>query len=149
MQNTVDLQMAIDNSNTAGVSGVGPYTTPTANDPASVATGVEFSIPLTAIGNPASTSQVKLFVAVNGGNHAYLANQFAGDGILDSNVGGDEFGNFTGDLHQVNLNDYVGNQYVSIPVPSVPVAAGVPEPSSVALVVLSLAGFGLSRRRQR
>jgi hypothetical protein len=114
-----------------------------------VTTGIEFSLPLTAIGNPASTSQVKLFVAVTGGNHAYLSNQFGGDGILDDNVGGNEFGGFTGDLHQVNLNDYLGNQYVSIPVPSVPVAAGVPEPSSVALVVMSLAGFGLIRRRQR
>jgi hypothetical protein len=148
MQNTVDLQMAIDNSNTAGVTGARPYTTPTAADPAAVATGIEFSLPLTAIGSPGSTSQVKLFIAVNGGNHAYLSNQFGGDGILDSNVGGDEFGNYIGDLHQVNLNDYLGNQYVSVPVPSVPVAASVPEPGTVALMSLAVAGLGLSRRRR-
>src|SRR5690606_23552306 len=50
MENIVDLQLAIDNSNVAGVSGNGPYDVPTTDDPQNVRTGIEFSIPLSEIG---------------------------------------------------------------------------------------------------
>ncbi len=46
--NTIGLQMAFDNSNTAGVTGDGPYGTATTGDPQNVKTGLEFSIPLVA-----------------------------------------------------------------------------------------------------
>ncbi len=150
MKNTVGLQMAIDNSNTVGVTGdAGPlqYTTPTTGNPADVTTGVEFSLPLSSLGNPAATSQIKLTIFVNGGNHAYLSNQFAGDGILDINWGGDEFGAFLGDLHQDNLNDAPGNQFVTISVPSVPAGTAVPEPAAAALLAMGLAAIALRRQR--
>lgn len=139
MLNTVDLRMAIDNSNIAGVTGQGPPTTPTTENPLAVLTGVEFSIPLAQIGNP--TGNIKLVAFVNGLLHDYASNQFAGDGILDFNLGGDGFGNLTGDLAGVNMLDFVGNQFVTIPNPQM---QAVPEPAS-----LFPMGIGLFLLRQR
>jgi hypothetical protein len=151
MLNTIGLEMAIDNSNTAGVSGdAGPaqYSTPTTENPSLVNTGVELSIPLLSLGNPASTSQIKLMVFINGGNHAFLSNQFGGDGLLDVNWGGDEFGAFLGDLHLNDMNDAPGNQYVTISVPSTASGSTVPEPAAAALaVVAALACLGRRRRQ--
>jgi len=146
MENIIDLQMAIDNSNTAGVNGNGPYTTATTEDPAAVATGIEFSLPLSAIGNPAPGNQVKLMIYVAGDNHAYMSNQFGGTGILDINIGGDGFGNYVGDLHFVNMNDFGGDQFVTINVPGA-ASGGVPEPSAAVLAVLAGAALAVRRRR--
>lgn len=147
MQNVIDLQMAIDNGNTAGVSGNGPYTVETTENPAAVTTGVEFSVPLSAIGNPAAASQIKLMIYVAGSNHAYMSNQFAGDGILDINIGGDGFGGYVGDLHFVNMNDFAGNQFVTLTVPASAAGVGVPEPGAVAMVLVAAAGLVARRRR--
>ena len=57
MENIVDLQLAINNSNVAGVSGDGPYETPTTGDPQNVTTGIEFSIPLCEIGYTSGADQ--------------------------------------------------------------------------------------------
>ncbi len=139
MLNTVELRMAIDNSNTAGVSGVGPYTTPTVDNPAAVTTGIEFSIPLDKLGNP--SGEIKLAAFVNGLLHDYASNQFAGVGILDANLGANGFGGFGEGLSGVNMNDFFGNQFVTI---SIPQAQRLPEPAAIAMAVCLVV---LRRRR--
>lgn len=147
MQNTVGLQMAYDDSNVAGVSGDSPYTTATTGDPENVTTGLEFSIPLSEIGNPLS-GDIRIVAFINGGTHDYAANQFAGEGILDANLGGDGFGNYTGDLAGVDLNDFVGDQFVTLTIPaSTPAAGVIPEPGAVALAGIALGLLGFVRRR--
>jgi hypothetical protein len=143
MENIVDLQMAIDNSNSAGVTGDGPYTDATTGNPQDVTTGIEFSIPLSEIGNP--TGDIKLFFFVNGGGHDYASNQFSGTGILEGNLGGNGFGGFIGDLSGVNMNDYAGNQFVTLTQGGA--LAAVPEPASAVLVVAALAAWAAGRRR--
>jgi hypothetical protein len=144
--NTVDLEMAINNSNTVGVTGAGPYTTPTTGNPQDVLTGIEFSIPLTEIGNPGS--DIRLAIFVNGTGHDYASNQFAGEGILDGNLGGNGFGGYTGDLSGVNMNDFAGNQFVTVPNPGAGGLAAAPEPVTAWLAgIAALAACGLVRRR--
>ena len=147
--NLVGLQMAFDNSNKVGVTGASPYTTPTSGNPQDVTTGVEFSIPLTQIGNP--TGPIKLAIFVNGGGHDYASNQFAGDGVLDGNLGGNGFGGFTGDLSGDNMNDFAGNQFVTVPNPGSgagALAGAVPEPTTALLALMAgLVMCGFSRRR--
>ncbi len=102
--NDIDLRMAINNSNTAGVNGgSGPAT----GNPQSVQTGIEFSIPLAVLGNP--TSEIKLTAFIGNGGHSHVSNQFSGVGVLQGNLGS------PGTL---NLANIAGNQFVSIPVPS-------------------------------
>ena len=109
MVNIVDLRMAIDNSNIFGVlSGTGQ----TIGDPETVVTGIEFSIPLSAIGSPNGDIQVTTFI--NGNGHHFASNQFGGTGILAGNPGGDGTGGFTGDLAGVDLNNFAGDQFVTI-----------------------------------
>jgi hypothetical protein len=146
MLNTVDLRLAVDNSNIAGVSGDAPYTTPTTGNPGEVTTGFEFSIPLAQIGSP--TGDIKLFAFINGGGHDYASNQFSGDGILDGNLGGNGFGGFTGDLAGVNLADFAGNQFVTVTQgPAVPSTGVVPEPAAGALLAIAALAMGYARRR--
>ena len=108
MSNIIDLLMAIDNSNTAGVSGDGgalsDYLVPTTEDVTSVITGVEFAIPLSALGDP--TGDISIVAFINGsGNHDFLSNQFAGEGILQANLG---------NPGAVDLSAIAGNQFVTI-----------------------------------
>ncbi len=112
--NTIGLQAAIDNSNTAGVLGSGgPFELVDGeDDPENVVTGIEFSIPLAALGNP--TGDISLTAFINGSSFDYLANQFSGDGSLEGNEGGDGNGNGTGDLSGVNLANIAGDQIVKI-----------------------------------
>jgi hypothetical protein len=145
--NTVQLEMAFDNSNTAGVSGAAPYIDPTTEDPTVVMTGLEFSIPLSQIGNP--TGPIKLFTFINGTAHDYASNQFSGTGILDANLGGDGFGNFTGDLAGVNMNDYAGDQFVTVPNPIVAAMGAVPEPAGLALAICAALCAGISARQRK
>ncbi|MEZ4334170.1 MAG: hypothetical protein R3F35_20660 [Myxococcota bacterium] len=126
MENVVGLQMAIDNGNGGGVSDQPPYTTPTTEDLSDVVTGIEFSIPLSEIGDP--QGDIRLMLFVNGSGHDYASNQFSGDGILVGNPG---------DLSGVDLNDFAGDQFVIVPEPLGGVLAG-------GLVLVALA-----RRRVR
>ncbi len=114
-ENTVDLEVAIDNSNTAGVVGSGdaPWETVGGeDDPENVVTGIEFSIPLSELGG--ATGDIRLTAFVNGGGYDFGSNQFGGVGILQGNVGGDGSGGFTGDFSGVNLSNIDGDQFVTI-----------------------------------
>lgn len=152
MQNTIGLQMAFDNSNTAGVDGGastgGDYFTPTPLDASAVRTGIEFSIPLSSLGNPAAMSEIKILAFVNNGDHNYMSNQISGQGALLGNLGGDGSGAFTGNFVGLNLSLLPGNQYVSITVPG-PLSAinSIPEPTSLVLLGMTAAVFAVTRRR--
>jgi hypothetical protein len=108
MGNIIDLQMAIDNSNIAGVAG---GTTVTTGDPENVMTGIEFSIPISELG---ISGDFKISAFINGGGHDYASNQFIGEGILTGNLGGDGVGGFTGDLAGVDLSTIAGDQFVTV-----------------------------------
>jgi hypothetical protein len=126
--NTVGLELGFDNSNTVGVTGTAPYTTPTTGNPQDVTSGVEFSIPLAQVGNP--TGDIKLTIFVGGGGHDDASNQFSGTGIL-----GPKYGSLMPNL----ALEAVGDQFVTVPNPgSGAVLAGVPEPGSLALAFLSV-----------
>jgi hypothetical protein len=141
--NSIDLQMGFNNSNTAGVSGAGPYETPTAGDPQNVTSGLEFSIPLSQLGTTAGGGPIKLSIFINGTGHDYIANQFSGDGILLGNVGPSPFPNL--DL------DYPGNQYVTVPNPGAAGGASlhaVPEPGAIMLLIAGCVVVGGATRRR-
>ncbi len=144
--NSIGLELAFDNSNAAGVDDGDPLV-PTTGNPQDVTTGLEFSIPLSQIGNP--TGDIRLTIFVNGGGHDYASNQWAGEGLLDTNLGGNGFGGHTGDLSGVVMTDYGGDQFVTVPNPgagSGPAAA--PEPGSLLLFVMAaIAVCGWVRRR--
>ena len=142
MDNAIDLRMAFDNSNIEGVNGDGGtapfFSTPTAENPGDVTTGVEFSIPLSAIGNPGPGDSIKLTAFVNGGSHNFLSNQVSGVGVLSENIGPPGFANFS---------FIAGDQFVELVLP-VAASAAVPEPSTLMLVCLSAIAGGLARRRR-
>lgn len=134
--NTIGLEMAFNNSNVAGVEGGGGAVV--TGDPQNVITGLEFSIPLSALGNP--TGDIKLLAYVNGTGHDYSSNQYSGTGILAGN-----FGSLFPDLEF----EADGEQFVTIPngAPALVALTTVPEPSSLVLLSVTAAACGLLRRR--
>lgn len=148
MQNIVDLKMAIDNSNTQGVTGDAPYEVPTTDpsqfqpgNPQDVKTGIEFSIPLTVLDNPTGAG-IKLLAFINGTGHDFMSNQVSGAGVLRGNLGS-VFPNF-------EIEFVPGeNQYVSVPNPTATAnAVGVPEPGALPLLALSAIGLTAAVRRR-
>jgi len=121
--------VAIDNSNTAGVTGS------SAAGAASVTTGIEIAISWASLGlAPGSMFSVMAFI--NGSNHDYASNQFlaplpAGTG----NLGSDGTGAGQGNLGRVDLRQFGGNQYFVVPTPA---AAGI----------FALAALAAGRRRR-
>ena len=67
------IGFGLNNSNTAGVTGDVNGGAATASDAQAVGTGIEISIPMSALGNP---TNIKVLAAVNGGNDAFMSNQF-------------------------------------------------------------------------
>ena len=108
-------------------------------DVLAVTTGMEFSIALADLGNPAPGDTIKIAAFINNGDHNYLSNQILGS--LPSgqgNLGGDGSGNFTGTLGGVNFNNFAGAQYFTI---------NVPEPAALALASIPALLLRRSRRR--
>ncbi|XAM01634.1 PEP-CTERM sorting domain-containing protein [Phycisphaeraceae bacterium D3-23] len=115
MDNFINMMMAINASNIGGVSGdagvSGDYTDATTEDVSAAVTGIEFAIPLADLGNP--TGDISIVAFINGGGHDFASNQFAGDGILQGNLG-DGSGEFSGTLANLDLSMIAGNQFVTI-----------------------------------
>lgn len=135
------IGVAFDNSNGAGIGG----TNGAANQAAAqaVQTGLELAIPLSAIGNPGAGDCIKISAMINGSNHDYLSNQFLGGlPAPQGNLGGDGAGGFNGTVGNINLatGAYAGgDQFFTVCIP-------VPEPSSLALIGLSMLGLAMRRR---
>jgi hypothetical protein len=144
MQNTVDLKMAMDDSNVAGVDGGGDYSTPTAGNPQAVTTGIEFSIPIDVLNGPTNVlnSTIKITAFINNGFHNFLANQVTGFGVLQGNIGGA--------MPDFELEFSPGDekQYVEFPSSSTPTSGGVPEPAAATLLAMACLGLGMSRRQR-
>ncbi len=137
--NTIDLELAFDNSNMVGVSDdaglAGDFSDPTLEDPSVVTTGLEFSIPLSQIGNP--TGDINITAFVNNSNRDFISNQFSGVGILAGNVG-----SLVPDLEA----EFAGNQFVTII--QTPGASAVPEPASAILALACALVCGAITRRR-
>jgi hypothetical protein len=133
---TQNLDFAINNNNAAGVGG-GSGAANQANALA-VTTGMEFSIDLADLGNPAPGTVLKIFAAINNGDHNYLSNQLLGGLPAPAgNLGGNGSGGFIGNLSGVNLANIGGDQFFRVL---------VPEPVSL---VSALVGLGLLTLRRR
>ncbi|MBL8880809.1 MAG: PEP-CTERM sorting domain-containing protein [Phycisphaerales bacterium] len=109
----------INNSNAGGVTGgTGP------SSGAGVTTGVEFCIPLAALGDP--TGPICISAFVNGGGHDFVSNQVLGS--LPNGTGN------LGEPSTVNFNNHEGDQFFCV----------VPEPASLVLAAVGL--LALRRR---
>lgn len=112
------LSVAFDNANVAGVAG-GTLAADTAAALA-VETGLEISIPLSALGNPAAGSTISIGAQINGSNHDFLSNQFLG-GLTapQDNLGSDGAGMFVGGagVGMIDMNTFAGDQFFTISVP--------------------------------
>jgi hypothetical protein len=97
------IQVAIDNSNIAGVTG-GDATSPT-----SATTGIEYLIPLSAIGNP--TGPIKITAFINGTGHDFVSNQ-----ILGSLPAG--YGNMA-EPRTLDLSAHDGDQFFTVPLAAI------------------------------
>lgn len=127
----VSMDIGFDNSNAAGIGGGDGA----ADQGAALAveTGIELAIDLADIGSP--TGAFRISAHVNGSNHDYLSNQsLGGYEPPQGNLGGDGNGTFTGDLSQIDFNNFVGDQYFV-----------VPEPGAMALIAVGC--LALRRRR--
>ena len=95
--------ISVDNSNTAGV---GSGTAATAGNPGAVSTGVEFRIPLSALGATVGGGDIKVHAHINNGGWSFLANQvLAGLPAGTNNLGAPS---------GVNLNAIAGSQFVTV-----------------------------------
>lgn len=130
------LGVAFDRSNTGGVTGGTGAADQSAA--AAVTTGLEFVIPVSAIGNPGPGDIIRISTHINGSNHDYLSNQsLGGFAAGQGNLGGDGNGGFNGTVGQLNMNNFAGEQFFSIV---------VPEPAALSLVLVC--GLMVARRRR-
>ena len=148
--NSVDLRMGFNNNNSEGVhvtTTSGPFeldSTPGVDDnPETVTTGLEFSLPLSQIGNP--TGDIKLTIYIGNGAHLDISNQVSGVGILGPKIGGFFYGNPA----VATFNDVVGDQFVTVSQPPpISALATVPEPASITMALVALMAGGCFTRRR-
>lgn len=104
--NATPIVVAYDGSNTAGIGG----NTGAAADQvaaAAVTTGLELSIDLADLGNPAGP--IKVMLLLNNGDHAYLSNQsLAGLPVGTTNLGNPA---------TIDFSSYAGDQFFTIGLP--------------------------------
>ncbi|MDP1662345.1 MAG: hypothetical protein Q8L55_10570 [Phycisphaerales bacterium] len=130
---TSGIQAILNNSNTGGVTGGSGTFDP--NVSGAVSTGLELCIPLAWLGYTSGPITVAGWVA--GGNYGYASNQFVG-GFQggQGNLGSDGNGNYVDATTNFDLNDFDGDQYVTI----------VPTPGVAGL--LGLGALAMGRRRR-
>lgn len=127
------IGVGYDNSNVAGV--LGGTNAADQNAAAVVTTGLELSIALSDLGS--SGGPIRIMVGQNNQGHNYWSNQFLGGlPAPQGNLGGDEAGGFTGE-GAIDMTHFAGNQYFT----------ACPEPSTLVLFGLALAGVAGGRRR--
>lgn len=140
---TQDVLFAFDNSNVAGIAGgIGAADAAAAQ---AVTTGLEFSIALADLGlDPTVANTIRIAAGVGNGDHNFWSNQLLGGLPAGTdNLGGDGAGTFTGNSAGINLNQFPGDQFITINLP----AHAIPEPGSMAF--LALAGLCVFTRRRR
>jgi Dockerin type I domain len=148
--NSIDLQMALDNSNTMGVHSTGgPFNLDANDNPQNVTTGIEFSIPLSQIGNPTGNIKLSAFITSLGYND--ISNQVDGTGMYDAGAGtGANIGSAFFNPAIGTFDDVPGNQYVTITNPGAGGGAGVvPEPATLTLACLALSGLAVRQWSNR
>jgi hypothetical protein len=111
--NSQPIEVALDNSNNAGVAfGAAPASLAAAE---AVTTGVEVAISLADLGSPAVGDVIKVTAFINSSNHDYVSNQFLGGlPAPQGNLGSDGLGNSVVHLTSFDLNSYAGNQFFSV-----------------------------------
>jgi autotransporter-associated beta strand protein len=116
-QNLSGLKVGFNNTNAAGVNG----TSGTAADPVAadaVSTGLEYGIPLSALGNPAAGSTLKILADVNGSSNGYLSNQFLpGLPVGSVNVGSNASPYAGPTAGAFNLSS-IANDWISVTLPN-------------------------------
>ena len=137
-----DVPFGFNNTNTLGVLGGTAAADPIAA--AAVTTGLEFSIDLADLGNPAVGSDILIHAAYGNGDNNFHSNQILGGlPAPQGNLGGDGLGGFTGSLSGIDFNNFAGNQYFAVTVTN----EVIPEPTSALLLGIALAGLSGMRRR--
>ncbi|MCB9914879.1 MAG: hypothetical protein H6828_06970 [Planctomycetes bacterium] len=116
--NASPILVAYDGSNVAGVLGgsaIADFSAALA-----VQTGTELGISLADLGSPSGAIRVCAFV--NNQDHNYASNQFLG-GVPapQGNLGSDGNGTFTG-VCNFDLNNFAGDQYVTVAMPALGIA---------------------------
>lgn len=124
-------RLGMDQSNTGGVDATAAY----GAAPAGVVTGVEFVLPLAALGSP--TGSLKLASFIGNGMQNFLSNQ-----SLDALPSGTANLGIPG---PVNFNTYAGNQYVTVPLQAngVPITSYAPA-NGVAGTAVTITGSGFA-----
>lgn len=123
----------------------------TGGSPTAVNKGAEYKIPLARLGNPVGA--IRLMAFVDNRDHNYASNQFLPPlPIGTGNLGGDGSGGFTGTLSGINLNNFVGDQYVSVtPATASPTVDGTLDASYGTAVAVQTVrtGFGNATNGQQ
>ncbi len=131
--NPFGIQAAFNDTNTAGVGGSNSGMA----SGAGVTSGLEFGIPLAALGNPQGA--LKLVGLVNGVGQSFLSNQVLGS------IGSGDTNNLAGPA-SVNFSTIAGNQFFTVD--AAPVAA--PEPGTMVPLLMGALALGsmvIARRR--